>query len=97
MDSSHFEASLGRRDDFKNRKYFGSRVWCRLPGDRDGKFNSNSRKGLFFGFLPDTTKNIFHYNQESNRIKKACHFHFDEGFNDFFLQQQPPNVINLQN
>ena len=97
MDSSRLEAAYGRRDNFKNLKYFGSRVWCRPPGDRDAKFKSNSRKGLFLGFLPDTTKNIFYYDQESNRIKKASHFRFDEGFNDLPLHEQPPNVINLWN
>ena len=56
MDSFRFEAAFGRCDNFKNLKYFGSRVWCRPPGYRDAKFKSNSRKGLFFGFLPDTTK-----------------------------------------
>ena len=59
MDSSRLEAAFGRRDNFKNLKYFGSCVWCRPPGDRDAKFKSNSRKGLFLGFLPHTTKNIF--------------------------------------
>ena len=56
-----------------------------------------SRKGLFLGFLPDTTKNIFYYDQESNRIKKASHFCFDKGFNDLPLHEQPPNVIHLCN
>ena len=97
MDSSRLEAVFGCCDNSKNLKYFGSRVWCRPPGDCDAKFKSNSRKGLFLGFLSDTTKNIVYYNQESNRIKKANHFCFDEGFNDLPLQQQPPNVINLRN
>lgn len=97
MDSSRLEAVYGRRDNFKNLKYFGSRVWCRPPDDRDAKFKSNLRKSLFLVFLPDTTKNIFYYDQESNQIKKAGHFRFDEGFNDLPLQEQPPNVINLRN
>ena len=58
MDSSRLEAVFGRRDSFKNLKYFGSRVWCLPPGDRDAKFKSNSRKGLFLDFLPYTTKKI---------------------------------------
>ena len=97
MDSSRLEAAFGRRDNFKNLKYFGSRLWCRPPGDRDTNFRSNSRKGLFLGFLPDTTKNIFYYDQESNCIKKTSHFRFNEGFNDLPLQQQPPNVAHLLN
>ena len=59
MDSSRLEAAFGRHDNFKNLKYFGSRIWCCPPGDRDAKFKSNSRKGLFLVFLLDTTKNIF--------------------------------------
>ena len=97
MDYSRLEAAYGHCDNFKNLKYFGSQVWCRPPGDRDAKFKSNSRKGLFSGFLPNMTKNIFFYDQESNRIKKASHFRFDEGFNDLPLHEQPPNVINLRN
>ena len=95
MDSSCLGAVFGRRDNFENLNYYGSRVCCRPPGDSDTKFKSNSHKDLFLGFLPDTTKNIFYYDQESNRIRKASHFRFDEGFSDLPLQQQPPNVINL--
>ena len=29
INSSRLEAAFGRRDNFKNLKYFGSRVWCR--------------------------------------------------------------------
>ena len=59
MDSSRLEASVGRRYNFKNLKYFGTHVWCCPPGDCGAKFKSNSQKDLFLDFLPDTTKNIF--------------------------------------
>ena len=50
MDDFCLEALFGGRNNFKNLKYFGSRVWCRPPGDRDAKFKSNSQKGLFLNF-----------------------------------------------
>ena len=87
MDRSRIQAAFGRKDNFQGMRYFGCRVWCRPPGDRDIKFKSNSRKGIFLGFLPDTTKNIYYYDEESNRIKKASHFHFDEGFNDLPIEK----------
>ena len=94
-DSSCLDAVFSRYDIFKNLRYFGSCGWCCSPGDHDVKFKSNSRKGLFWGFLPDTTRIILNYNQQSNWIKKASHSRFDEGFNDLSLQQQPHNFINL--
>ena len=95
MDHSYLEAAFERRDNFKNLKYFGNRVWYRPPGNLSTKFKSNLQKGLSLGFLPETTKDILYYDQRSNSIKKVRHFCFDE--DDLPVDQQPPNSIALYN
>ena len=59
MDSSCLEAAFGRCNNFKNLKYFGSRVWCHPPGDRDVKFKSNPRGGLCLGFSLILPRELF--------------------------------------
>ena len=57
QDKSPLEITTGKVDDFSAFRTFGCRVWVRPPGRRSAKFRPNSRKGLFLGFLPNTTKN----------------------------------------
>ena len=78
-------------------KYFGCCVWYHLPDEHNAKFNSNSCKSISLGFLPDMTKNIYYYHEDSDCIKKVSHFCFDECFNDIPLEQQPPRIIALCN
>lgn len=82
-------------DDFSGFRTFGCRVWVRPPGRRGAKLRPNSRKGIFLGFLPKTTKNILWYDPETSRIKLAKHARFDEGMNDLPMDSVPPNVTHL--
>ncbi|GAX10430.1 hypothetical protein FisN_21Lu161 [Fistulifera solaris] len=88
--------ATGTQDDFSDFRTFGCRVWVRSPGRRQAKFKSASRKGIFLGFLPNTTRNILWYDVASDRVKIAKHVRFDEGMNDLPTDQIPPNVIHLQ-
>jgi hypothetical protein len=92
---SALEIATGKVDDFTGFRTFGCRVWVRPPGRRRAKFRNNSRKGVFLGFLPNTTKNIIWYDLESSRVKMAKHARFDEGMNDLPFDQIPPNVQHL--
>lgn len=83
-------------DDFSAFRTFGCRVWVRPPGNRKAKFRISSKKGLFLGFMPNTTTNILWYDPETNRVKIAKHARFDEGMNDLPLEEVPPNVVHLQ-
>jgi hypothetical protein len=56
----------------------------------------NSRKGIFLGILPNTTKNILWYDVDTGRIKIAKHVRFDKGLNDLPMGAIPPNVQHLQ-
>ena len=88
--------ATGKVDDFTAFRTFGCRVWVRPPGRRRAKLVPNSRKGIFLGFLPNTTKNIVWYDPETERVKTAKHARFDEGMNDLPAEAIPPNVVHLQ-
>ena len=57
---------------------------------------NNSRKGIFLGYLPQTTKNILWYDIETDCVKIASHACFDEGMNDLPIDAIPPNITHLQ-
>ena len=57
---------------------------------------SNSRKGIFLGFVENATKNIYWYDVSSNKVKIASHFRFDDGMNELPTAEIPPNVAHLQ-
>jgi hypothetical protein len=67
-----------------------------LGANLDFKFWPNSRKGIFLGFLPNTTKNILWYDVETSEVKIAKHARFDEGLNDLPFGEIPPNVQHLR-
>ena len=79
---SVIEMMFGHRENLTWLRYFGCRVWARPPGDQGPKLKSPARKGVFLGYLSDTTKNIYYWDVNSNRVKIASHFKFDETFND---------------
>jgi hypothetical protein len=96
QEQSPLHIITGKRENLRHFKTFGSRVWVRPTTRRRGKFQNNSRKGIFLGFVPDTTRNIVWYDVASNRPKIASHATFDEGMNDLPLHALPPNVVHLQ-
>ena len=93
---SPLEISSGEQDNFSQFRTFGCRVWVRPPGFRSAKLCPNSRKGIFLGYLTNTTKNIVWYDTKTNRVKVAKHARFDEGMNDLPIKSIPPNVQHLQ-
>ena len=95
QDKSPFAMATGKQEDFSAFRTFGCRVWVRPSGRRSAKLKPNSRKGIFLGFLPNTTKNIIWYDPETSRVKIAKHARFDEGMNDLPFDSIPPNVQHL--
>ena len=63
---------------------------------RTAKFPNNSRKGIFLGFVPNTTRNILWFDVDTERVEIAKHAKFDEGMNDIPVDQLPPNAMHLQ-
>ena len=59
------------------------------------ELGTNSRKGIFLGYVPYTTRNILWYDVETHRVKIATHARFDEGFNDLPFSDVPPNGQHL--
>ena len=96
QDKSPIALATGRPEDFSNIRTFGCRVWVRPPGKRSAKLQPNSRKGIFLGYVPHTTRNILWYDVETTRIKIATHARFDEGMNDLPVTDMPPNVAHLR-
>jgi hypothetical protein len=94
--SPHEIVHSDAKEDFRALRTFGCRVWVRPPGRRRLKLQPNSRKGIFLGFIPNTTKNILWYDIESQKVKIAKHARFDEGMNDLPFDAIPPNVQHLQ-
>ena len=64
-------------------------MWVRPPGRRSAKFVTNSRKGIFLGYFPDTIANIIWFDPETFHVKNAKHARFDEGMNDLDINQIP--------
>ena len=95
-DASPLKMAFNRVDDFTHFRTFGCRVWVRPPGERPAKFRPNPRKGIFLGFMPNTTRNILWYDEETHCVKIATHIRFDEGMNDLPHDMLPPNVMHLQ-
>ena len=95
QDKSPLTLATGKVDDFSQFRTFGCRVWVRPPGRRSAKFKLSSRRGIFLGFLPNTTTNIIWYDMETSRVKIAKHARFDEGMNDLPFDSIPPNVHHL--
>ncbi|KAG7369949.1 GAG-pre-integrase domain containing protein [Nitzschia inconspicua] len=88
-------STTGKLEDFAALRTFGCRVWVRPTTKRPGKYVVHSRKGIFLGYLPDTTKNIVWYDIETQVVKIAKHAQFDEGMNDLPIESIPPNVQYL--
>lgn len=86
----------GAQPDLASLRTFGCRVWVRPPGKRSSRLKNHAKRGIFLGFLPNTTKNILWFDPETNRVKIAFHVRFDEGMNDLPLADVPPNVRHLQ-
>ena len=95
-DLSPLEKATGTRENLSSFRTFGCRVWVRPPGRKKAKLKPNSRKGIFLGFVPYSTRNILWYDVETNRVKIAFHARFDEGMNDLPFAELPPNVQHLQ-
>jgi hypothetical protein len=94
--SYHERLHDGLQADLADLRTFGCRVWARPPGKRHSRLKNHSKRGMFLGFLPNTTKNILWFDPETNRVKIAFHVRFDEGMNDLPLADVPPNVRHLQ-
>jgi hypothetical protein len=73
------------KDNFSAFRTYGCRVWDRPTTKRAAKLHTVSRKGLFIGFIPGTTRNILWNDVESQLVKIAKHVQFDKGINDRLL------------
>ena len=93
--SSPIHLSTGKKDNLKNLRTFGCRVWVRTPGIQAKRFKDKARKGIFLGYVPHTTRNIIWYDVESQRCKIAVHCVFDKGFNDVPIESLCPNAQHL--
>ena len=96
QDKSPYELSSGKRDNLKALRTFGCRVWVKPPQRRRAKFKKHSVKGIFLGYLPNTTVNVLWFDPNTQRVKIAKHVRFDEGMNDLPFEDIPPNVQHLQ-
>jgi hypothetical protein len=82
--------------DLAGLRTSGCRVWVRPPGQRSSRLKNHASRGIFLGFLPNTTKNILWFDPATNRVKIAFHVRFDKGVNDLTPAKVPPNVRHLQ-
>ena len=93
---SSYELLNHQKAPLTHLRTFGCRVWVKPPQKRPSKFQHNTRKGIFLGYLKHTNKNVYWYDVVSKRIKIAYHVRFDEGMNDLPSSELPPNVLHLQ-
>jgi hypothetical protein len=93
--ASYFEhLHDGQKPDLAGSRAFGCRVWAHPPRKRHTRLKNHAQRGIFLGFLPNTTKNIL-WCPETHCVKIAFHVCFDEGVNDSALADLPPNVRHL--
>ena len=90
--SSPLRKATGHPENLSNLRTFGCRVWVRPSTKRVAKLIPNSKKGIFLGYVPYTTRNILWYDLETSKVKIATHARFDEGMNDLPISDIPPNV-----
>ena len=93
--SSPIHLSTGKKNNLKNLRTFGCRIWVRTPGIQAKRFNDKARKGIFLGYVSHTTQNIIWHNVESQQCKITVHCVFDEGFNDVPIESLCPNAQHL--
>lgn len=93
---SSFEQPYKQKAPLQQLKTFGCRVWVKPPQRCLAKFQHNTRKGIFLGYLKHTNKSIYWYDVVSKRVKIAYHVRFDESMNDLPAIDLPPNVVYLQ-
>ena len=84
-----------KAEDLSSLRTFGCQTWVKPPGARDAKLVPNSQKGIFLGYVPYTTRTILLYDVATHKVKIATHAKFDEGFNDFPMDQVPSNGQHL--
>ena len=92
---SPFQLVYNRKENLKNLRTFGCRIYVRPPGIQPRRFKDKVRTGVFLGYLPHTIRTIIYYDLESKRVKIPTHCVFDEGFNDVPVESLPPNVKHL--
>ena len=65
---SHVSIVTGQQENFTRLATFGCRVWVRPPRPlfrrKRGKLHIDSKRGIFLGFLSNTTRNIEYYDEE---------------------------------
>ena len=89
QDASPSFLSTGKKDNFRNLRIFGCRVWVQPTGLQKKRFKDNVRKGIFLGYVPHTDRLIMYYDCESERVKITSYCKFDEGFNDLPIESVP--------
>ena len=93
---SPLQLALGQKENLQNCCTFGCCVWVRPSTYHKSKFWNNSQKGIFLGFVPNTTHNIIWYDVKTERVKIVSHAKFDEGMNDIPINKLPLNALHLQ-
>ena len=81
--------STGRKDNFKNLRVFGCRVIVPPLGSTKARFAKKAKKGIFLGYIQNTTRLMYWFDLKSQRVKVGTHMQFDEGFNDLPLTDLP--------
>ena len=89
QDASPLFLSTGKKDNFRNLRIFGCRVWVRPTGLQRKRFKDDVRKGIFLGYVPHTDRLIMYYDCESERVKITSHCKFDEDSNDLPIESVP--------
>ena len=81
--------STGRKDNFKNLRVFGCRVIVPPLGSKKARFTKQAKKGIFLGYIANTSRVFYWYDIKSQRVKVGTNMLFDKGFNDLPLGELP--------
>ena len=89
QDASPIFLSTGKKDNFKNLRVFGYCVIVPPLGSKRARFAKQAKKGIFLGYIANTSRVFYWFDVKSQRVKVGTHIQFDEGFNDLPLGELP--------
>lgn len=81
--------TTGKKDDFKNLRTFGLRVFVRPPGIQKKPFKENTWQEIFLGYVPHTDCLILWYDEGTEQVKIAPHAKFEDRLNDLPIDNFP--------
>ena len=77
-----------KKENFKNLRVFGCCVIVPPLGSKKARFAQQAKKGIFLGYVANTSRVFYWFDIKSQRVKAGTHMQFNKGFNKARRQQK---------